>query len=347
MALRFFRSKKELPEEHYIPRHDDSQHVPGMNPGAGHDDEGNWLVSYADMMTLLCGFFILLFSMSKVDQPQYEKVKESVARTFKGEYRNENQEIAKDLAHLVHEAGVDKEAQVRVDSAGVSVIFKSTAFFETLSSDIKPEGQKVLTQLMIGIETRQKLENKKYKVIVEGHTDSRPVLGGAYPSNWELSGARASQVVRKFIDRGFAPNHLVAIGYADTMPEIQDRAPSSADGKPLTAEEVLAKNRRVVIRILDGKSDYIPLPISVNTAVETANFSPLPSVVPIKELAADVKAIETDPVSVPVPVASVAPVEVATPIVIPERYPAQESPIASSPVTNQTPAPLPSASSTP
>ena len=81
---------------------DDSLHASG-----GHD-ESNWLVSYADMMTLLCGFFIMLFSISKLDAPQYESVKQAVATQFGGTYEAPHQELAKFVTQIVQEAGVEK-----------------------------------------------------------------------------------------------------------------------------------------------------------------------------------------------------------------------------------------------
>ncbi|MBC7690423.1 MAG: OmpA family protein [Methylotenera sp.] len=265
MALsKLFRSKRNSEEQYEYRRPDDSMQG---RPPAHSDDESNWLVSYADMMTLLCGFFIMLFSMAKLDAPQYEKVKESVAKSFKGEYKNPSQEFARFLTQVIQEAGVEKEAAIRNDSSGVSLVFQSATFFDTLSAEIKPEGQKVLSQLMNGITMRQQLDNKKFKIVVEGHTDSRQILGGAYASNWELSGARASQVVRMFVDKGFNPQNLVAIGYADTRPDsptTADPGSATADAtprrQPAETEESHARNRRVVIRILDAKADSIPLP---------------------------------------------------------------------------------------
>ena len=218
-------------------------------------DESNWLVSYADMMTLLCGFFIMLFSMSKMDEPQYEHVKEAMTKQFGGDYKSPNQELAKFVTEVVQEAGIDSQAVVKTDAQGVSVAFQSTLFFDTLSADVKPEGHQILDKLVKELSERQAADGKKYQIVVEGHTDSRPVTAGAFPSNWELSGARAARVVRFFLDQHFSPDHLTAIGYADTRPEVAARRP---DGS--LDERLLAKNRRVVLRILSATADSIPFP---------------------------------------------------------------------------------------
>src|SRR5690606_17816248 len=95
-----------------------------------------------------------------------------------------------------------------------------------------------LDKLIQGIATHQAKENKSYRVVIEGHTDSRPITGGVYPSNWELSGARAARVVRLFLNHGFSADRLTAIGYADTHPEVPSRTPSGD-----WDSEALAKNR--------------------------------------------------------------------------------------------------------
>ena len=250
---KFLKKTEEINDELYRRSSDDA---PMQIPEG---DESNWLVSYADMMTLLCGFFIMLFSMAKLDQPEFEKVKEAVAKQFGGDYKSTQQEFARFLGQIIQETGIEKQAALRTDASGVSIVFQSTAFFDTLSSEIKPEGNAILAKLIDGVTTRQVLENKKFKIVVEGHTDSRPITSGIYPSNWELSGARAARVIRLFLNRGFSPDHLAAIGYADTRPE-------SLKGGQNFDEAELAKNRRVVIRILDAGADAIPFPVPADSA---------------------------------------------------------------------------------
>lgn len=219
-------------------------------------DESNWLVSYADMMTLLCCFFVLMFTMAQMEHSQYEKVKEEMAKKFGGDYQSPTKELARFVSQVLDENGLDKEAIVRQDGAGVSVVFQSTVFFDTLSADVKPQGKVILDKMITAITERQKVELKKYKIVVEGHTDSRPVLGGVFPTNWELSGARAATVVRMFLERGYDPALLTAIGYADTRPRVPSRTPAGT-----WDEDALSKNRRVVLRILEPQIGSIPFPM--------------------------------------------------------------------------------------
>ncbi len=257
MSLDRFLKKAKAIEEANVKRKEEKKHAPEAH------DESNWLVSYADMMTLLCGFFIMMFSMSSLDQPKFEAIKESVAHQFGGKYESPTKELAKFVSQILQEAGVDKNAVVKSDPLGVSVVFQSAVFFDTLSSEVRNEGSVILSKLIAGIQTKQAELKKKYRIVIEGHTDGRPIVAGIYPSNWELSAARAARVVRMFLGGGFSPKDLVAIGYADTHPEAPDRTPAG-----IWDEEGLAKNRRVVVRILEPNVDSIPTPQTGNGLVE-------------------------------------------------------------------------------
>ncbi|MGK5087290.1 flagellar motor protein MotB [Bdellovibrionota bacterium FG-2] len=224
-------------------------------PEQAADDESNWLVSYADMMTLLCGFFIMMFSMSKLDAPQFEPVREAVAKQFGGDFKSPTKALAKFVSQVLDQNGTDKQAILKSDPYGVTIVFKSTVFFDSMGADMRPEGRAVLVKLVESLASRQEMEMKKYKIVVEGHTDSRPVVSGPYPSNWELSASRASKVLRLFLDRGFSPSPLTAIGYADSHPIADARLPTGE-----LNEDAMNQNRRVVVRVLEPKVDAIPMP---------------------------------------------------------------------------------------
>ncbi|OFZ82126.1 MAG: hypothetical protein A2583_07355 [Bdellovibrionales bacterium RIFOXYD1_FULL_53_11] len=229
-------------------------------------DETNWLVSYADMMTLLCVFFVLMFSMAKLDEGKYETIQVEIAKQFGNDYKSPSKETALFMSSTLQEAGIEKQVVVKSDPTGVVITFQSTLFFDTMSSEIRPEGKVVMERLIGGIADQQKKFGREFKIIVEGHTDSRPVTSGPYPSNWELSGARASGVVRMFLDKNFTPDKLTAIGYADTRPEYASRTPNGE-----WDEEALTKNRRVVIRVLEPRVDSIPYPESAKNLTVQAD----------------------------------------------------------------------------
>ncbi|MBI2712303.1 MAG: flagellar motor protein MotB [Bdellovibrio sp.] len=242
-----FKRKPVLPEPQFLPDSVQS-HLPPPH------DDSNWLVSYADMMTLLCGFFIMLFSMCKLDTPQYDSFKEALSKQFGGEYVSTTKELARYATQVLQELGLEKTVTLKTDAYGIALVFESTVFFNTLSADVSPEGRRILEKIITRLGERQLATGKLYRIVVEGHTDNRPIVGGVYPSNWELSGARAARVIRMFLATGFEPDHLTAIGYADTRPLTEARG---STGK--WDETALAQNRRVVIRVMEPSVDSVPI----------------------------------------------------------------------------------------
>ena len=249
--MSLFKRKSASREEPKIIRNESSHSLLSSHS----HDESSWLISYADMMTLLCGFFIMLFSMSKLDNPQYDSFKSAMAKQFGGEYVSATKELAFFATQIIQELGIEKQSIIKSDPYGVSVTFESTIFFDTLSAEASTEGKRILNGFIEKIMKKQKQTGKYYKIIAEGHTDSRPVVGGTYPTNWELSASRAARVVRMFLGAGFPPDHLTAIGYADTRPLVEVKTASGT-----VNPDALAKNRRVVLRILEPNTDSIPYP---------------------------------------------------------------------------------------
>ncbi|MGZ3686947.1 MAG: OmpA/MotB family protein [Bdellovibrionota bacterium] len=257
--------------------------------GGAENDESNWLVSYADMMTLLCGFFIMMFSMAKLDDNKYDTFKEAVSKAFHGEYDSPTKDMARYATQFLQENGLAQDAVIKFDATGVAMVFQSQVFFDDMSSDISPRGKIIIQKVIDMTAERQQKTNKQYRIIVEGHSDSRPIVSGLYPSNWELSAARAARVVRMFLDRGFVGDHLTPIGYSDTQPVAEARL---KDGT--WDNEALKKNRRVILRIMEPKVDSIPFPNDK-----------------------DLKTLESDAARKPAASAPVAPAAAATAPVVP------------------------------
>ncbi len=129
---------------------------------------------------------------------------------------------------------ITSDAKVKLQERGIVISFASSLFFEPGSAGLKPEAFSILNKLADTLKSADRV------IHVEGHTDNQPIATAVYPSNWELSTARASSVVRYFISKkGFDPAKLAAVGYAHTRP-IADNL--KAEGR--------AKNRRVDIVIL-------------------------------------------------------------------------------------------------
>jgi len=235
--------------------------------------DANWIISYADMMTLLCIFFIMLFSMSKLNTPEFESVKKEVAEHFGTKYESPTEDLGKFINMVLVEAGVQKQVTMTSDGTSVAIAFHSTMFFDTLSAEISPAGREIVDKIATKLAEFQQKKIKKYKIVVEGHTDDQPIIGGPFPTNWELSSARASRVIRMFIDKGFNPKVMLPIGLADTQPLAAGR---NADGT--WNQENLAKNRRVVMKILLPETDTIPF--GKEEAAKTAVPDPKQTVQP-------------------------------------------------------------------
>jgi chemotaxis protein MotB len=117
----------------------------------------------------------------------------------------------------------------------------SAAFFDSGSATLSKSGEAILDGVAGDIKSER---YKGYQVTVEGHTDDTAIATARFPSNWELSTARASAVVHFLLDRGIPAQRLRAAGYADTFPKAPNR---DAKGNPIPENQ--AKNRRVVIKL--------------------------------------------------------------------------------------------------
>lgn len=220
--------------------------------GGGHEEgdhgEGNWLVSYADMMTLLVGFFAILLSFASVDQDEFEKVKESVTKEFGGNYERPYGDIADKLKAEIEKANLGMQVSIKTNGAGVEISFLGTAFFESGSIDFK-QGIKELLDKMI---PKIKELGDDFNMTIEGHTDDVPLSGGGFlKNNFELSSIRACRVLDYFANNGFKKESMTAVGYGEARPIVPNRDEA---GNAIPANQ--SQNRRVVIKIIkaDQKS---------------------------------------------------------------------------------------------
>lgn len=205
------------------------------------DDEGNWLISYADMMTLLVGFFILLQSFSKIDSSNFEKIKKETTKVFGGEYTLPFEKLSNELKNTIHQNKLDEQIFLNETDDGIEITFRGALFFESGSVSLKDEAKNLLNQLIPQISTNA----KDFGIVVEGHTDDRPVSTAIIASNWELSSIRACTVLRMFQDQGFDSKKLKALGWGEQHPILPNH---DENNNPLPENQ--AQNRRVVVKIL-------------------------------------------------------------------------------------------------
>lgn len=227
-------------------RHDDDFHSdPGMQlmHGGGskvEEGEGPWLVSYADMMTLLMGFFALIASFSKPDVAEFEKVQASAVEKFGGDFEKPYQKLADKLNDAIRAEHLESQVAVSRAADGVTLKFDGSVFFKSGEFVVQEYGKSLVLKIL----SRVGSDIKGHKILVEGHTDNIPISQGIIASNWELSGIRAARVAQIFELNGFQKDQLTIMGWGETRPEVPN---TTEDGK--TIPENQSRNRRVVIKI--------------------------------------------------------------------------------------------------
>ena len=216
-------------------------------------EETGWQLTLADMMTLILCFFVIIVSIAKVDPTRYEAMSDVLAEAMKGKTapskRTAEQartqvdakaknifELQLELAKLIGRESKAVNLKLRPDAVAINL--QGGVFFKLGSADLTSEALRILDKLAAP------LTEAHYKLTVEGHSDNLPIRSTQFPSNWELSSARASSVARYLIAQGFPKNDIRVLGLADTQP----LAPNEDQtGQPIPENQ--AKNRRVVILV--------------------------------------------------------------------------------------------------
>ena len=199
-------------------------------------EDGDWLTTYADMMTLLMTFFVLLFAMSTLDPVKLEQFGDSTKKntgSLKKVKKVSLSQINKEVKKLVVEQELQSQVKVSMDARGVTLGIASDLAFGSGTAKLSGSIKSFLAKL-VGT-----MEKATYAIAVEGHTDNVPIRSGQFPSNWELSAARASAVIRYLTSQGIEADKFRAIGFGDTAPIA-----------PNDTRENQAKNRRVDITFL-------------------------------------------------------------------------------------------------
>ena len=219
------------------------KHAAAHEEAAPVHDESNWLVSYADMMTLLFGFFVLMYSFSKIDEKKFEIVRKEVARYFGGQIKSNPaaKKAEKEIDEALSQAGIDKSIQLIARDSMLELRFNGSFHFVPGTATLTKESQFILGKLIDTIKRTIKADS----IIVDGHTDDDPIASEKFPSNWELSSSRAAAVVREFERFGFDPTKMTATGYGSSRPILPNR---DSKGSPLLENQ--EANRRVIVNVV-------------------------------------------------------------------------------------------------
>lgn len=204
----------------------------------------DWLVTFADLSTLLLIFFVVMYAIAGMNSDQLERISEALKEQgFSTSTAREDpfEDLVLELQVSLGASGYDKFLYVETKPGKVEIEMASTSFFVPGGAGFKREALFVLERVA---EQLKPFVAQGMQVKVEGHTDDVPIQTAQFPSNWELSTARASNVVRFLIARGIPKEALMAVGYAETRPKLANR---DETGRPIAANQAL--NRRVVITV--------------------------------------------------------------------------------------------------
>ena len=252
---------------------------------AEHENEERWLLTYADMITLLMALFMVLFSMANVNKSKLESLSQSLQEAFSGKIlpggkaimqsgadtkpqtpsptppipaitpivnqaqqkadaaqaqqeQDDFQRIKASIDRYAHAHGLTSKIQSTITQRGLVIrLLTDKVLFDSGQAQLKPQSGPILTQVAKLIELAP-----GHNVMVEGHTDNVPIHGSVYPTNWELSTARASRVVRYLVEHGARSLRMGASGYAALHPIASNSTPAGR-----------SRNRRVEIVLLRSK----------------------------------------------------------------------------------------------
>lgn len=252
-----------------------------------HENHDRWLVSYADFITLLFAFFVIMYALSSVSDGNYRILSDAIQTAFhnqpqapntlqtiqtpqppltlpmivpkpplinRSEQENQRlqvkqqvQEMATDISDVLAPLIKTDQVKVKAGPQGLTVEINANALFQPGEARLASAAIPPLTAVA------HILAKTSFPITVEGHTDNQPINTPLFASNWELSGVRAASVVRLMIDNGVKADLLKAAGYADQRP-VADNA--TAEGR--------ARNRRVAITIDAKQAAELTVPTGIS-----------------------------------------------------------------------------------
>lgn len=217
-----------------------------------HEDTGRWLVSYADLVTLLFAFFVVMYAVSSVNENKYRQVSEALEGAFgkppiyvpgKGGGTVDTslnplvtlqfRDVAEQLNTLLAPAMKGGQVRLKQDARGLGIEINSQVLFAAGRAELAGDHVDVLRVIA------EVLAGEPYDIEIAGHTDNLPISSPSFPSNWELSAMRAAAVLRVLEQAGIAGPRLKAVGRGDSLPIATNLTP-----------EGRARNRRVELTVL-------------------------------------------------------------------------------------------------
>lgn len=228
------------------------------------ENQERWLLTYADLITLLMIFFVLMYTISNVNSKKFAQLSASMSQALLGQNSGHfigesqgptpiNDTFAKknkaelesmkkaqnEIEKLVKDQGLAGKVEVSQMDRGLVISLKEALLFNSGSADITPNAKDIV------VKVGKILVRMSNQIRIEGHTDNLPIHNQIYPSNWELSTTRATNVVKLLINQvGFSPQNLSATGYGEYRPIVSNNTNLNR-----------ATNRRVDIVVLRSVFD--------------------------------------------------------------------------------------------
>ena len=202
----------------------------------------SWMATFADAITLLMAFFVMLLTFVEYDVPAFDDAAEAISDRVGGGGPPAPKKMLKmELEDAVYELQADSAVSIDKDSKGLTIELSGGAFFYPGTATLREEAIPVLKKMG---ETLAVPDYACFNIEVEGHTDDIPIRTVNFPSNWELSSGRSARVVRFFIEEKLEPFRFHSIGFAHTKPKVPNR---DIDGNALPENQ--STNRRIQMRV--------------------------------------------------------------------------------------------------
>lgn len=181
-----------------------------------------WIYTYADMVTLLLAFFILLYAMSKTEEEKFKAISDAFrgATTASPFMFSGTPTVLEVIEARLRKSTIAEEVSITIDDKGITVSFNDTALFKPGSAELSKNAKNTIEKFA------RILYHVPNSVVVEGHTDNTPINTPLFPSNWELSGARAGAVARELEIHNIDKERIEIAAYADTRPRVSNTQPN-------------------------------------------------------------------------------------------------------------------------
>lgn len=214
------------------------------------EEYNNSQVSYLDIITIVLGFLIILLSLSQITKSEFS----SLSSIF-GTLADQTEYFTTPIGNIQEELAILLKSEIEAGSLEIirdlndlRIRFKSDDLYSSGEAKLKIGSEDLLDRVLFSM---QQLQYNDFNIDIEGHTDNTPIQSSIYPSNWELSTARAANIVNYFNDMGIPARRLKASGYADSRPIID----YDSLGYPFAASK--ETNRRVVFRLYYSSENLV------------------------------------------------------------------------------------------